>query len=760
MLRKSPLLNTIVILLIIYMLFVGATFNGLLHPQIKLFSMILVGGMIVYWLFYRRQQRWQWYRTSIDITFLLWAIAFSVSLLANIDDWRRIALGMWYVGLYIGIWLTLSDMLMNKAVARGTVVTAILYAGALVLYIGYVQISTWVGQWVSLLMSGVLMLEVPRPTSTLMNTNILGGFLVMLVPLILSRLISARVWFTRVILIIFLLSDLLMIIITASRGAWLGLLVSLPVWLVLILMHYNLFSWSRLYTWWQSQGNIKRLITGSVVLAAIAIVTVTSVLFMRLFVMRGLNGRDLIYSAAWVAFTEKPLTGFGLFTFGHLLAREVSFPPELPHSHAHNGILQIAAELGIPGLLALMLTTWAVIRAIRHRWKVETERLTLVGVVASIVGVITHHMTDFTGIMPAIALAFLCVLCIACTSLDEAPLQGIAQRVRLPLIASLWAGLLISGLWSAKVYIDFFSIFERVVETRDFRSAAEELNTIIAADPLPGYTLQQAFLYGMAANEGDINAARLGAAAYNNYLAIQPNYAFGWINLAALRWQLGEPDAAISAAQQAVALAPRAAPYWMLLGRYLESNGRIDEARNAYSQAITNDSDIRLLPEWSVTPLQQELAAYEPSVLHQTFLLLRSRQAQEALITWQSNPNPYSYSLDAVIRALAAGAQDDYVSATTWLDRARFLVASPSDSVWLHLGTAWIADWRGDNEGFTAEVTAACNLLVQDPLAAGSYWQGSEILYLQYLRSGIPRVILPQTDFPRYNPLAWYLLNC
>ena len=127
---------------------------------------------------------------------------------------------------------------------------------------------------------------------------------------------------------------------------------------------------------------------------------------------RGLDLRTWLYQTALELFAQRPLTGHGLFTFGAGLSRLNSLPPLEPHSHAHNVILQVAAELGIVGLIALALTAWAALRALlraRHR---PTDPITAMGI-AAFAGFAAHQMFDLPAMMPTIALAALIALLIA-----------------------------------------------------------------------------------------------------------------------------------------------------------------------------------------------------------------------------------------------------------------------------------------------------------------------------------------------------------
>ena len=76
-------------LLIVYTVLLGATYAGILDAQLRLLNVILVGVVLVVWLWSRR--RWQWHRTPLDAAILLWITGFALSLITNLDSWRRIA---------------------------------------------------------------------------------------------------------------------------------------------------------------------------------------------------------------------------------------------------------------------------------------------------------------------------------------------------------------------------------------------------------------------------------------------------------------------------------------------------------------------------------------------------------------------------------------------------------------------------------------------------------------------------------------------
>ncbi len=176
------------ILLIVYVLLVGATYTGILTPTLRWIDVGIVAGVLVVWAW--SQRRWRWQRTPLDLAIVVWIAAFALSLLTNLNSWRRIALGLWFMGVYIGAWYLLAQALANRALRRTWLIDALLIAGVPVVFVGFAQV------WLALI-SG---LPLPRPVGTLGNANTLAALLVMLIPFTAGRLAESRTPLPRVLL--------------------------------------------------------------------------------------------------------------------------------------------------------------------------------------------------------------------------------------------------------------------------------------------------------------------------------------------------------------------------------------------------------------------------------------------------------------------------------------------------------------------------------------------------------------------------------
>ena len=117
------------------------------------------------------------------------------------------------------------------------------------------------------------------------------------------------------------------------------------------------------------------------------------------------------------AIAERPLLGYGHGAYQELyfLAHDAELGRAGIFDHAHNDYLQTAAELGLPAAGALwlaLLLVWGscLSGAVRRR------RRRVYPLVASTAGVLValHAITDFSLLMPAVAMTFAAILGIGC----------------------------------------------------------------------------------------------------------------------------------------------------------------------------------------------------------------------------------------------------------------------------------------------------------------------------------------------------------
>jgi putative inorganic carbon (HCO3(-)) transporter len=737
MIRSDFLLRAMLAMLFTYLLAIGATFNGVLAPDFKQPTLILMGIGVALWLLLRWRKGWLWYHTPLDAVIVLWIIAFILSLLTNLDVWRRVVMGLWYVSVYIGIWYILQDVLANRGLRRETFSGALLIAGFIVLLFGYIQLPSWLNTRLPLMTAGVIPIDLPRPVSTIGNTNALACFLVVLIPFIMSSIPSGRNRFERIVLILYAVLAIFLLFLTYSRGAWVGFVVATAVWLGLSLAEQDLLSVNRFRIFWNSLSSRNRaIVLGLSTLALVAIV-MSVFLIIDSFAQpgRSIERRTILFEPAIKLYAEKPLTGHGLFTFGRGYMRHESLPPNQPHSHAHNVLLLVAAELGLVGIFALLATIGVMFLVFRRNWRAASmrERRMLSGAIAAVVGFGVHHLIDTPAMMPAIALTGLLALALALAPTEPIPVSAkwrlSSQSIG---IVALWLVLLGTGFWSSTIYSHYMAILSQAVTTEDYRAAADSLQSVIETDPsMALYIQQQAFLYGMAASEGDNEAASKGVETYRQFLALEPYHAPSWANLASLHWQLGQQQEATSAMEKAVEFAPEAWQLSFNLATYYEETGRVDEAREIYERIW---SPCNQYPEWQATELRREVLEGRAGNCLQTRMGIATYVVAGYAALENGDP-------DEAVRLFALPLN--------------YSAATPEDRTWLQLSKAELAWLKGNSGEAENEIRLAYSRF-QTGLNEVDFGLGINIAHFQFMRQAIPRQFLPQIYYPTIDPL---LLN-
>lgn len=393
--------------LFVYAYLTGASWRGVFNPNTNQVTLRLLAIAAVLWLAQRHLRGLPWARTALDGLLPVWVAAFALSTLTNTDMLTRSLIGLWFAGLYVAEWYVLQDLLNSCALRLETLADCLILASIAPLVVAVQQAG-----------------RIPRIVGSMQHPNTLGTMLELVIPLACARLLSTRGW-RRAPYAVYVPVALAALILTVSRGAWLAMLMAGLC--------------AGMLAWWRRRWF--RLILPVLIAAAVPGVALLNSL-------RDDGFRIEMWRAASDIFRYHPLFGRGLTTykFWEPYVRGLGI-----QTQAHNMPLQIAAELGSLGLLAVGLTglvmawtAWNGLRATRG-----SERLIRAGACAALVGFLAHHLTDFTVINPAIALTLVLVLCIAAAPVGNAPL---APRWRGVTVIGLVVAILVAGYVSVLLH--------------------------------------------------------------------------------------------------------------------------------------------------------------------------------------------------------------------------------------------------------------------------------------------------------------------
>jgi putative inorganic carbon (HCO3(-)) transporter len=549
--------RAVALVLVAYLLLLGATWNGVLSPQFQPLTLLLLGGAVVMWRVVRWRGGWVWHRTPLDLVLVLWGAAFAVSVAANPETWRRSAEALWYMLLYMLVWYALADALAN-GVDRRAWLNAVALVGVIQLPIVALQVVNFYAQ------GGA---GLPRPVGLAGNPNLLGAYYVVFVPLAVAGWLEAQNRLARVVLGGYVVITGLVLVATFSRGAWLGGAAAVGMMGVFALLQRGITSSQTARQAWHTLSRRQRIAVGALGLVGLVGVAGLMAALVASFSVsgRGAELRTLLWQYAWEMFQRQPLTGEGLFTYGYHLGSFWSIPPEQPHSHPHNLPLLVLAELGLLGGVAAVVMIGVIGRMVWQTWPrlPQNQRWPYAAAVSALVGSAVHHLLDTPMMLPAVALLIVLLTAVVAVPLQPTPLQATWRKVGHPIgMAVLWVGLLGVGVWQSGIIAQYNAILTEVVRAGNPALAAQRLEQIIAQDPFnAAYRRQQAYLLGLTADR-DPAALDDALRAYETLHTLEPFYAVDFANHAALRWQAGQQAEAQALAAQAAALAPE----WQLAG--------------------------------------------------------------------------------------------------------------------------------------------------------------------------------------------------
>ena len=243
-----------------------------------------------------------------------------------------------------------------------------------------------------------------------LNPNEVGGALLWFVPvyfaiaasLITRRSGSQRVWLAVLLLTGGLLGSLALLV-GQSRSAILGLALSM------LLLLWLGGRWGRITTLLAvGAGMVAFVAMGAPQLLDAGSDTPATAAFVGSL---DASSRVEIWTRALYTIHDFPFTGMGLNNFRRvmpILYPTFIIPPGLDIAHAHNHMLQVAVDLGLPGLvawLALWGATGAMLLVIWRRSAPGLERAAAAGFAAALLAWAVYGMTDTIalGAKPGIA---------------------------------------------------------------------------------------------------------------------------------------------------------------------------------------------------------------------------------------------------------------------------------------------------------------------------------------------------------------------
>lgn len=257
----------------------------------------------------------------------------------------------------------------------------------------------------------------PR-VADVVNPNVMAGYLALLLPCVLGPLFFDRhrlAWYAQLLSLAAALGMLVVLLLTQSRA---GMLAA-----ALGLCGLGLLRWGR------SRAALLGL-AGLALMVGLLWPRLAGVVAANVSLVGGAQ-RVEIWQHAMTMLRDHALTGIGMGSFNHVLNAGYPLqlsPPDVPH--AHNLFLQVALDLGLPGLIAWLAALGAATYAAWQAfWRgLATGDGLRAGLAAGLLGaqlvLVTHGMLDavFWGMVrPAVLVWALWGVAVALQRAESAP---------------------------------------------------------------------------------------------------------------------------------------------------------------------------------------------------------------------------------------------------------------------------------------------------------------------------------------------------
>lgn len=268
-------------------------------------------------------------------------------------------------------------------------------------FFGATALATWVDATSTLA-------NTTRVYSFLGNPNLLGGYLIPAVMFSVMAVFAWPRWVPKGLAAITAVINILCLVLTLSRGAWIGFLLGGFVLLALAVQYWSL--WFKPF--WQRWA-MPLLLGGVAAFILLAIISVDSlrVRVLSLFVGRAdssNNFRINVWAAVLEMIRDRPILGIGPGNDAFNAVYPIYQRPRYTALSAYSVFLEVLVEAGIVGFAAF---GWMLVVVFQQGW-VQLQKLResqavqgywLMGAIASMVGILGQGIADTVMYRPQIS---------------------------------------------------------------------------------------------------------------------------------------------------------------------------------------------------------------------------------------------------------------------------------------------------------------------------------------------------------------------
>jgi O-antigen ligase len=556
-----------------YLVFLGGGFPAIYSIPLRLVNEALLVVIIGAFLLAAAVRPGLLPRSSLAVPILLALAALVVATLAS--EWPRfgweIVLGAAGAALLYLLLVRILSIAELRSRLRFTV--AVVTVAVAVAYL--VQVGILWGRWYAVTgASGLPPLRPATANLTLGTPSIVAGVLLMLGPLVVVWLIEAGRRRTAIAAIVLVFAA---IVVSGSRSAWIGALLAAVLAVTAAALSAPVRRRLR-----DAMTSVDRRIVLLIATGGIVLVAVLGPALVARFVQSGAEVRFNLWLPSIAMFLSDPLTGTGPGTWAFAWWHHL--PPgdnPIVVAHAHNVVLQIAAELGLVGMGAAAVFALGVVRLLR-RAAGSLEASEIAAITLALVALVGQCLFDNFADLPVIVVGVAYLLAWVESAIPSPAIGSPVSRGARAVPAGLLAGLIVVSIgvlwpWSlaAWSYLDGIGRFN----AGDRVGAIAAYADAVSADPaLPPYRSALAVTLAIDGRIDEAIAEALAAAR----LTDDP---FLWTDAAVLTAER-DSVAALGAAAHAVRDGAVDPSLYLNLGRVHELAGDRSGTTDAWATLL------------------------------------------------------------------------------------------------------------------------------------------------------------------------------
>lgn len=441
-----------------------------------------------------------------------------------------------------------------------------------------------------------------RSVSTFGNPNFLASFLILILPVITVLAVFEKSLIKKLFLGGLLGVNLLGLLVTRTRSAWLGLFVAL-IFLAFFLVSYQVSLISRNRKWLIFLAGVLFLVMlypvrverqgeRKVMVAKVAFAKVKSIAD---FKQMAYVQRFLIWQAAYSMFKESPLLGHGWGNFeiiypfhqGKYLKIKKYSPFRTHANNAHNEILEIASQTGIVGLGVYI---WLFILFFKigidgyRKLTTEYDKTVILGLLASIFGMLVDNLLNVSLHFPMPALLFWVWMGLAVGICQRREMWERRISIKKFLVYPL--GIIIFGiiLFNLRYFrgeVHYFKGFKYAKNNTTLGNAVKECELSYKIYPLNvdnNYELGNAY--------ARLNEKEKAIWAYLEAIEVNPGYDEIYSNLGIMYGQTERIPEAIEALSKSIEINPLSVPTRSYLAQVHIGRKEWEKAAHQYREIL------------------------------------------------------------------------------------------------------------------------------------------------------------------------------